>query len=245
MSGPDASRGTDGGEHPLDVDARFADIVAHFHDGEPAPPRVVDDRGDGAGRTGEGRTGEGRTGEGRTGERSDGTAEDADSSRGDGTDAGAPGPGRSSGTSLHRAEDAARGRAARVPEHGEDAATDWALRYEQAAREELAAHEERQARREREARAEAEVDAAVDRETHRFVPEEPPPFPRPDLPGRLAWGAVLLGPLALILFAVLWDEAPSWLVGSVVVAIVAGFGYLVWRLPRTRDREDGGDGAIV
>ena len=40
----------------------------------------------------------------------------------------------------------------------------------------------------------------VERETHRFVPEEPPPIPRPDLPGRLAWGAVLLGPLALILF---------------------------------------------
>ena len=90
------------------------------------------------------------------------------------------------------------------------------------------------------------MDRAVEAASARFVPAEPPPLPRPaDLPGRLAWGAVLLGPVALVLFALLWRTAPPWLVGSVVTAIVAGFGYLVWRLPRTHDREDGGDGAIV
>jgi hypothetical protein len=128
----------------------------------------------------------------------------------------------------------------------DEAATDWAARYEQAAREELAAHEERTARRAREARIEREIDRAVDGPGSRFVPEEPPPLPRPaDLPGRLAWGAVLLGPVALVLFAMLWRTAPPWMVGTVVTAVVAGFGYLVWRLPRTRDRDDGGDGAIV
>lgn len=206
MSG-DERRGTEGGEHPLDVDARFADIIAHFHDGEPAPPDVVDEDEDTAGG-------------GLTASLFAPPAADG------------PDPG---GT-VDRVSDS----------RADEAATDWAARYEQAAREELAAHEERKARREREARIEAEVDRAVDRAGSRFVPEEPPPIPRPaDLPGRLAWGAVLLGPVALVLFAFFWQSAPSWMVATVVTAIIAGFGYLVWRLPRTRDRDDGGDGAIV
>lgn len=245
MSG-DERRGTDGGELPLDVEARFADIIAHFHDGDPAPPRVVD-AGDGDGDAGttasvlsaradgptdrdDRRRAQDRADEHRGDERADDSADDPADGRSDPYDR----TGHDGRTDLEHDAGA------------DDAATDWAARYEQAAREELAAHEERTARREREARIAAEVDRAVDGPDTRYVPDEPPPIPRPaDLPARLAWGAVLLGPVALVLFALLWRTAPPWLVGSVVTAVVAGFGYLVWRLPRTRDRDDGGDGAIV
>lgn len=212
MSG-DERRGTDGGEHPLDVEARFADIIARFHDGEPAPPPE-----DTAGPGDRGRPG---------------SEDRSDVQTGQEEPAGPVGTGGGDG---HGGWDSL----------ADESATDWAARYEQAAREELAAHEEREARSAREARIHAEIDRAVDGPGNRFVPAEPPPLPRPaDLPGRLAWAAVLLGPVALVLFALIWQAAPSWVVGTVVTAIVAGFGYLVWRLPRTHDRDDGGDGAIV
>ena len=237
MSGPDERRGTGGGDHPLDVDAAFADMVAHFHDGEPTPPRVVDSPGGDAGTSTDASLlasptradGDGR-GDGRADGRSDSRADGRTDSRDDRpVEAGPDGSGVVEGSDAR----------------ADEAATDWAVRYEQAAREELAAHEERRARQEHTARVEAEVDRAVEAATHRFVPEEPPPIPRLDLPGRLAWGAVLLGPLVLVLFALLWPEVASWLVGTVVAGIVAGFGYLVWRLPRSRDHDDDGDGAIV
>ena len=98
-------------------------------------------------------------------------------------------------------------------------------RYEQAAREELAAARGAPGpRRAREARVAAEVDRAVDgppsascRPSRRRCPA-PPTCPR-------AWRgrAVLLGPVALVLFALLWRTAPPWLVGACVTAVVAGF----------------------
>ncbi len=216
MSG-DERRGTDGGEHPLDVDARFADIVAHFHDGEPAPPHVVDD---GAGR------------------------EDPTQSTGRGaTDSLFPPPVDERDQPPHGVAPGVKAPQDTSPQDRSPQDRAWSPDDV-----ELAAQDELRARREREARIHAEVDRAVDRavDQERFVPAEPPPIPRPeDLPGRLAWAAVLLGPIALVLFAVLWESAPSWLVGGVVLAIVVGFAFLVWRLPRTRDRDDGGDGAIV
>ena len=234
MSGPDERRGAGGGDHPLDVDAAFADIVAHFHDGEPLPPRLVD------GPDGDGGSAAGASLPAPPARRDDDLDDGTDAGTDDGSDIGFDGHDGHDGTGsvVHETPDTSDARA-------DEAATDWAVRYEQAAREELAAHEERLARQEREARIEAEVDRAVDAADHRFVPEEPPPIPRLDLPGRLAWGAVLLGPLVLVLFALLWPDVAPWLVGSVVTAIVAGFGYLVWRLPRTHDHDDDGDGAIV
>jgi len=248
MSGPDERRGTGGGDHPLDVDAAFADIVAHFHDGEPVPPRVVDGP-DGVGGSAAdaslpaspARRKDDGLGVGVDPGLQDTSGDGADDKADDGADDGSDGraDGRvgegAAGSTVDEVSDA----------RADEAATDWAVRYEQAAREELAAHEERLAQQERKARIEAAVDRAVDAAQHRFVPDEPPPIPQLDLPGRLAWGSVLLGPLVLVLFALLWPDVASWLVGSFVTAIVAGFGYLVWRLPRNHDHDDDGDGAIV
>jgi hypothetical protein len=78
----------------------------------------------------------------------------------------------------------------------------------------------------------------------RFVPPEPPPLPRLDLVGRLAWAGTLGGPL-LLFGGVL---APG-IVGPAVVAIgvaafVGGFLTLVLRSPN--EPEDGwDDGSVV
>jgi len=211
MSGPDDRRGPDGGEHPLDVDARFADIIAHFHDDEPSPPRVVDGYDDAAETTGTAPAA---------------TAEDAsDPSGATGHDVtGRPAPDEGGPTTGGPTTDSPT---TADPTTGPVA--------------DLAAM-----RRSYEARISAEIDRAVDGPGGgHFVPADPPPLPRPDLPGRLAWTAVLAGPGLLLLCALLWRSAPSWLLGAVVTGIVVGFGYLVWRLPPTRDRDDPGDGAIV
>ncbi len=212
----DERRGTDGGDHPLDVEARFADIIAHFHDGEPAPPEVVDEDRDPGPERPEGSMGAtGSTGPEGSDPAAADHAPDPDGQDPHGRDVHGDGLHGDDlhGDDLHGhdldALDPTGTGAAERRRSGWDtadrAATDWAARYEQAAREELAAHEERTVRREREARAQAEVDRAVDRASERFVPEDPPPLPRPaDLPGRLAWGAVLVGPLVLVLVALLW-----------------------------------------
>ncbi|WP_380168590.1 hypothetical protein [Jannaschia sp. R86511] len=214
MSGPEDRRGTDGGEHPLDVDARFADIIAHFHDDEPSRPRVVDGYDDGPG--------------------SQDPAGPTDAPDANPTPDGGEGAG-STGTAATGATDPTRTAAPGGP--GPDVASSPDPEADLAA-----------LRREYEARVAAEVDRAVDgADGGHFVPDEPPPLPRPDLPGRIAWAAVLVGPVLLLLCAMLWRtaQAPSWLLGAIVTAVVAGFGYLVWRLPRSGDRDDRGDGAIV
>lgn len=76
-----------------------------------------------------------------------------------------------------------------------------------------------------------------------YQPPEPPPLPRGDVAGVLAWAAVLLGPLFLLLAGLFWREAsPLWL-GLAVVAFVGGFVALVMRLPSHRDPDDDDDGA--
>ncbi len=235
MSGPDAGRGPDGGEHPLDVDARFADIIAHFHDDEPTRPTVVDgydgETADGAERT------DGTDPDGGAASPVDGVRPAAADRQPPAPGAAAPGADtpRATGDLGPRADASA---AAGTPERSgppSDQVRDLAAPADLAAM-----------RRSYEARIAAEVDRAVDGpDGGHFVPAEPPPLPRPDLPGRLAWGAVLGGPVLLLLCALFWQSVPSWVLGSIVTAIVAGFGYLVWRLPRTRDRDDPGDGAIV
>ena len=76
-----------------------------------------------------------------------------------------------------------------------------------------------------------------------YVPPDPPPLPRGDVVGVLAWAAVLLGPLFLLVAGLFWREAsPLWL-GLAVVAFVGGFVALVMRLPSHRDVDDDDDGA--
>jgi hypothetical protein len=179
-------RRPDGGEHPLDVDAAFADIVAHFHDGEPSRPQVVDDH-----------------------DVVDVTETVETAAPLDPTDDGPapPAPQPPPVPSLPPVTES---------------------------------------RQERLSRIEAEIERAVHgSDGGHFVPPEPPPIPRPDLPGRLAWAGVLAGPVLLLLCALFWQSVPQWVVGAIVTGIVGGFGYLVWRLPRSRDRDDPDDGAIV
>jgi hypothetical protein len=78
----------------------------------------------------------------------------------------------------------------------------------------------------------------------RFIPPEPPPLPRGDLFGRLAWAGVLGGPLFLLLAAMVWRDAPQILVLGAVAAFIGGFVALVLRLPQHHD-DDGDDGAVV
>ena len=84
-----------------------------------------------------------------------------------------------------------------------------------------------------------------DGEDH-FVPPEPPPLPTADTPTRLAWTAVIAGPLYLLL-ATLFDWQADGLVGLLAVAaFVGGFVTLVARM---KDRApldgSGDDGAVV
>jgi hypothetical protein len=77
------------------------------------------------------------------------------------------------------------------------------------------------------------------------VPAEPPPLPRGDLFGILAWAGALGGPLFLLIAVIAWRDAPRELVFAAVAAFVAGFVTLVVRLPARRDDDDGDDGAVV
>lgn len=78
-----------------------------------------------------------------------------------------------------------------------------------------------------------------------YEPPEPPPLPRGDLPGILAWAATLLGPMFLVFAALFWRAASPLLLGLAVVAFMGGFVALVMRLPSHRDDDSGDDGAVV
>lgn len=78
-----------------------------------------------------------------------------------------------------------------------------------------------------------------------YVPPDPPPLPRVDAPLALAWAAVLLGPLFLIIAGLFWRDASPVLLGLAVLAFIGGFGALVMRLPAHRDEDSDDDGAVV
>jgi hypothetical protein len=87
--------------------------------------------------------------------------------------------------------------------------------------------------------------AADDPDDDRYHPPEPPPIPRGDLVGRLAWAGVLVGPAFLLCAGLLWRDAPRLYLTLAVLAFVGGFVTLVLRLPADRDDTDGDDGAVV
>jgi hypothetical protein len=87
--------------------------------------------------------------------------------------------------------------------------------------------------------------AAEDPDDDRYHPPEPPPLPRGDLVGRLAWAGVLLGPTFLLVAGLFWRGAPRLWLALAVLAFVGGFVTLVLRLPADRDDTDGDDGAVV
>ena len=77
-----------------------------------------------------------------------------------------------------------------------------------------------------------------------YVPPEPPPFPRGDLVARLAWGAVIGGPVFLLIAALLWRSLPTAMLLVALLAFVAGFVTLVARMPPDHP-DDPDDGAVV
>jgi len=77
-----------------------------------------------------------------------------------------------------------------------------------------------------------------------YVPPEPPPLPRGDLITRLAWGAVIGGPLFLLVAALTWRTLPSLLLLLALLAFVGGFVTLVARMPHDPP-DDPDDGAVV
>ena len=83
------------------------------------------------------------------------------------------------------------------------------------------------------------------REDH-FVPPPPPPVPVPDTINRVAWAAVLGGPLFLVLGTILNLDTGGWLGLLAVAAFVGGFVTLVARMKdRSETDLDGDDGAVV
>jgi hypothetical protein len=77
-----------------------------------------------------------------------------------------------------------------------------------------------------------------------YVPPPPPPLPRGDLVSRSAWGAVVGGPLFLLLAALTWRTLPSWLLLVALLSFIGGFVTLVARMPpEPPDGPD--DGAVV
>ena len=69
-------------------------------------------------------------------------------------------------------------------------------------------------------------------EFHPF-PIEPAPPTTPER--RLAWAAVLLSPVVLMVCAVIHLRLPGVLSGGLVLAFLVGFGYLVATMPRERE----------
>ncbi|GAA2196612.1 hypothetical protein [Sinomonas flava] len=78
-----------------------------------------------------------------------------------------------------------------------------------------------------------------------FVPEEPKPILAGADPAVvLAWCGALGGPLALLVFALVWRAVPGFVIALLIAAFVAGVGVLIMRLPRHKE-DDGDDGARV
>ncbi|TDC71312.1 hypothetical protein [Streptomyces hainanensis] len=90
-------------------------------------------------------------------------------------------------------------------------------------------------------------EAAEDEEEDHFVPPEPPPLPETDLTTKLAWIAVLGGPLLLIVAVLLQQRMSWWIVTLGVGGFLGGFATLITRLRDGRDDDftDPGSGAVV
>ncbi|MDT0323514.1 hypothetical protein [Streptomyces millisiae] len=90
-------------------------------------------------------------------------------------------------------------------------------------------------------------EAAEDEDEDHFVPPEPPPLPETDLTTKLAWIAVLGGPLLLLGAVLLQQRMTWWLVTLGVGGFLGGFATLITRLRDGHDDDfrDPGSGAVV
>ena len=87
-------------------------------------------------------------------------------------------------------------------------------------------------------------DYAMDDAEDHFVPEELPSLRNTEPAIMLSWIGAAGGPLFLVFSAIFWRQIPMTFVIGVIVAFIAGTGYLLFRLPNHRDH-DSGDGAVV
>jgi hypothetical protein len=88
-------------------------------------------------------------------------------------------------------------------------------------------------------------EASWDDEGH-FVPPPPPPLPPVEPRRKLAWGALLAGPLVALLSFALGVRLPGWATVGLVMGFVGGFVYLVATMRATRDEGwPGDDGAVL
>ena len=88
-----------------------------------------------------------------------------------------------------------------------------------------------------------DVDRSLEAEQG-FVAPDPGWQPLPRGPRLAAWLGLLVGPVVLLLAAILHLRIPGWLVAALVVGFVGGFGFLVWQMPR-EPREPWDDGSRI
>lgn len=217
MSTPEPDDGS------VDVEAAWAEIVARWDD----PPHPGS-----SGATGPPDTGGGTAGTEVAPDGDTRAAGAAGAGRGRGGHPGTGVDGSAAGTAGTARAPAAPG-PGEPQDVGQDGADDWTEDWEPP-RSHVGG--------ERVLRA-AQDDERRGGEPEGFVPPEPPPLPRGDLPSRLAWGGVLGAPLFFLVCALFWRDVPGLLVVAGIAAFVAGFGALVVRMPANRD--DGDDGAVV
>ncbi len=87
--------------------------------------------------------------------------------------------------------------------------------------------------------------ASWDDEGH-FVPPPPPPLPTVEPRRKLAWGALVAGPVVALLSFVLGVRVPDWFTVGLVLGFVGGFVYLVATMRASRDDGwPGDDGAVL
>lgn len=77
-----------------------------------------------------------------------------------------------------------------------------------------------------------------------FVPAELPSLSHADPAIMASWIGAAGGPLFLVFSAIFWRQIPLLMVFAVILAFLAGTGYLLFRLPNNRDH-DSGDGAVL
>lgn len=88
------------------------------------------------------------------------------------------------------------------------------------------------------------VKPATDDDDEHYIPPPPPPLPRPDAMTRIAWIALLGGPIYLVISVFLGWDVPSWAAFVAVAAFIGGFVALVLRMG-DEPPDDDDNGAVV
>ena len=86
--------------------------------------------------------------------------------------------------------------------------------------------------------------ASWDDEGH-FIPPNPPPLPPLEPKRKFAWTGLFGAPTLMLIAVVLGWDLPRLLIGFLVCWFVAGFGFLVATMPRTRGGDGPDNGAVV